>query len=289
MAMISRTMNTRPLSDAQVRQFQDDGYLICRGYYDQEEMDLLLRTARADHNMLAHNIPVKDASGRQSKLSLWNHPGDDIYGMISRGRRMVDAMEQLLGEEVYHYHSKMMLKEPQVGGAWEWHQDYGYWYQNGCLLPDMCSGLIAVDRATRENGCLQLLKGSHKMGRVEHGRFGEQTGADPERVEAAIKRYEMVYFEAEPGDVLFFHANTLHASAANTSPNPRWSLICCYNTKSNDPYKKSHHPNYTPLAKVNDDMIKRVGTRGSADAGQDTFLKAEEDETTGAGKETQPA
>jgi hypothetical protein len=127
------------------------------------------------------------------------------------------------------------------------------------------------------------------MGRVEHGRFGEQTGADPERVEAAIKRYEMVYFEAEPGDVLFFHANTLHASAANTSPNPRWSLICCYNTKSNDPYKKSHHPNYTPLAKVNDDMIKRVGTRGSADAGQDTFLKAEEDETTGAGKETQPA
>ena len=239
--------------------------------------------------MLSHSMPVKDTKGRQSKLSLWNHPGDDIYGMISRGRRMVDAMEQLLGDEVYHYHSKMMLKEPQVGGAWEWHQDYGYWYQNGCLLPDMCSGLIAVDRATKENGCLQLLKGSHKMGRVEHGRFGEQTGADPERVEAAIKRYEMVYFEAEPGDVLFFHANVLHASAANTSPNPRWSLICCYNTKSNDPYKKSHHPNYTPLAKVNDDMIKRVGTRGSADAGQDTFLKAEEDRTTGAGKETQNA
>ena len=282
-------MNTRPLTGGEVEQFQRDGYLIRRGYYDGEEVELLLKTARADHNMLSHNIPVKDTKGRQSKLSLWNHPGDDIYGMFSRGRRMVDALEQLLKDEVYHYHSKMMLKEPQVGGAWEWHQDYGYWYQNGCLLPDMCSGLIAVDRATKENGCLQLLAGSHKMGRVEHGRFGEQTGADPERVEAATKRYPMVFFEAEPGDVLFFHANVLHASAANTSPNPRWSLICCYNTKSNDPYKKSHHPNYTPLAKVNDDMIKRVGTRGSADAGQDTFLRAEADQTTGAGKETQTA
>ena len=276
-------MSTSPLTQAEVDQFQNDGYLIRRAYYDADEMDLLLRTARNDREMLSHNIPVKDAAGRQSRLSLWNHPGDDLYGMFSRGRRMVDAMEQLLGDEVYHYHSKMMLKEPQVGGAWEWHQDYGYWYQNGCLFPDMCSGLIAVDRATRENGCLQLLKGSHKMGRVEHGRFGEQTGADPERVEQAIERFEMVYFEAAPGDVLFFHANTLHASAANTSPRPRWSLICCYNTKHNDPYKKSHHPGYTPLKKVDDDMIKKVGAKGSG-TDQNSFLKKEEDQTIAAGK-----
>ena len=93
-------------------------------------------------------------------------------------------MEAFLGGEVYHYHSKMILKEPRVGGAWEWHQDYGYWYQNGCLFPDMASCLIAIDPATRANGCLQVLRGSHRMGRIEHGRFGGQTGADPERVEA---------------------------------------------------------------------------------------------------------
>jgi hypothetical protein len=268
-------MNTRPLSDAEVRQFHQDGYLIRRRYYDAEEMDLLLTTARNDRNMLSHNIARKDASGRQSRLSLWQHPGDDIYGMISRGARMVDAMEQLLGDEVYHYHSKMMLKEPRVGGAWEWHQDYGYWYNNACLLPDMCSGLIAVDRATPANGCLQFLKGTHKMGRIEHGRFGDQVGADPERVEQARQRFEMVYFEANPGDVLFFHANTLHASAPNTSEHPRWSLICCYNTKTNNPYKQAGpHPCYTPLNKVADDMIKKTGPRG---AGQDqhSFLTPE--------------
>jgi len=278
-----------PISDQQLREYRDQGFVLAKGFFDRVEIELLHRAAKEDRELDRHSFARADGEGGQVRLSLWNHPGDDIYGMFSRGRRMVDAMEQLLKDEVYHYHSKMMLKEPQVGGAWEWHQDYGYWYQNGCLLPDMASGLIAVDRATRENGCLQLLAGSHKMGRVEHGRFGEQTGADPERVEAAKQRYEMVYFEAEPGDVLFFHANVLHASAANTSPNPRWSLICCYNTKSNDPYKTSHHPNYTPLKKVDDDMIKKVGAKGSSDSGQDSFLKAEEDKTTGAGKEPQRA
>jgi len=270
-------MNTKPLSEAQLKQFDSDGFLLCRGYYDAEEMDLLLQTARADHTMLDHNIQVKDACGRQSKLSLWNHPGDDIYGMFSRGRRMVDAMEQLLRDEVYHYHSKMMLKEPRVGGAWEWHQDYGYWYQNGCLFPDMCSGLIAVDHATKGNGCLQMLRGSQKMGRIEHGRFGEQTGADPERVEQAIKRFEMVWFEAEPGDVLFFHANILHASAPNTSSNPRWSLICCYNTRSNDPYKESHHPRYTPLVKVPDARILECGHRRFSADDAAAWLSPEQD------------
>ena len=110
-----------------------------------------------------------DAAGRRTNLSLWNHPGNDIYGMIARSERMVNAVEQLLGDEVYHYHSKLSAKQPRVGGAWEWHQDYGYWYKNGCLFPDMLSVFIAVDPCTKENGCMQVLRGSHLMGRIEHG------------------------------------------------------------------------------------------------------------------------
>ena len=61
------------------------------------------------------------------------------------------------------------------------------------------------------------------------------------------------------GDALFFHPNLLHASAANRSDDPRWALICCYNARSNNPYKESHHPSYTKLDKVDDEMIIRVG------------------------------
>ena len=264
----------------ETRRFQEDGFVLVPGLLTTEETDLILDSAKADNNLLSHAFGVEDTSGRKSKLSLWNHPGDDVFGMVSRSSRIVDRMEAFLGGEVYHYHSKMMLKEPKVGGAWEWHQDYGYWYQNGCLYPYMASCLIALDRASRENGCLQVLKGSHHLGRIEHGRFGEQTGADPERVKAAMERLELVYCEMEPGTGLFFHANLLHASSANTSERSRWSLICCYNAARNDPYKESHHPRYTPLLKVPDGAILAAGKKTSS-AGQ-VFLNPDDDQTTGA-------
>jgi ectoine hydroxylase-related dioxygenase (phytanoyl-CoA dioxygenase family) len=219
-------------------------------------MDTLLRFAKSDSALMAGSTARLDSAGNQTKLTLWNHAGDDLYSMFSRSPRIVDRMEQFLGGEVYHYHTKMMLKEPFVGGAWEWHQDYGYWYDNGCLFPDMASCLIAVDRATKENGCLQVIPGSQRMGRIEHGKVAGQTGADGERVKAALARMPLIYVECEPGDALFFHGNLLHRSDQNTSPNPRWSLICCYNAAANDPYKESKHPRYSPLARVADDAIK---------------------------------
>lgn len=272
-------MFTGPLSNMQIESFQQDGYLVVRKLLDAEETALTLLSARHDEAMRINAMKVIDTQGRSTNLSLWNHPGDDIYGAICRSRRVVDSMEQLLGDEVYHYHSKLSAKEPKVGGAWEWHQDYGYWYQNGCLFPDMASLFIALDPATRENGCLQVIRGSHKMGRVEHGRFGSQTGADPERVEAAMSRMERVYCEMGPGDGIFFHGNTLHCSEANLSDKPRWGLICCYNTRHNDPYKDSHHPKYTPLLKLEDSAIKEMGARGSES--NKSFLEAKKDRTQG--------
>jgi len=150
-----------------------------------------------------------------------------------------------------------MLKEPKVGGAWEWHQDYGYWYYNGCLLPLLASCLIAVSRANKANGCLQVLRGSHLMGRIDHGKTGDQTGADMERVNVAVERMELVYVECEPGDAIFFDSNLLHRSDMNRSEEPRWSLICCYNAQRNDPYKESRHPRYSPLAKVGDEAVRQ--------------------------------
>jgi ectoine hydroxylase-related dioxygenase (phytanoyl-CoA dioxygenase family) len=155
----------------------------------------------------------------------------------------------------------MILKEPWVGGAWEWHQDYGYWYQNGCLFPHLASCMIAVDRATRANGCLQVIRGSHHMGRVEHGKIGDQTGADPERVQGALERLELVHCELEPGAAVLFHGNTLHRSDQNTSAQPRWALICCYNAARNDPYKESRHPRYSYLEKWPDEQVKETGRR----------------------------
>jgi len=270
------------LTEKQISDFHEDGYLIIPGLFDSQEANILRKAAHADSSFGDNTYDLEDGEGRKAQLVLWNKAGEDLWGSIARSERIVNAMEQLFNDEVYHYHSKMSIKKPRTGGAWSWHQDYGYWYQNGCLLPDMGSAFIAVDPNTRANGCLQVLKGSHKMGRVEHGRYGDQTGADPERVEAAEKVMERVYVELDPGDTLFFHSNTLHRSDQNTSEDPRWSLICCYNTKHNNPYKESHHPFYEPIEKLPDSAIKEMGAKFFE--GKTEFWDPSIDETTGAGE-----
>lgn len=231
------------------------------GLFHQHEMELLTEAATGNNTLKDHALQRQDDAGRSSKLTVWNHPGDDIFGRFSRCERIVNTMEHLLGDEVYHWHSKMMLKEPEVGGAWVWHQDYGYWYEYGCLYPDLASCMVAVNQASRENGCLQVLKGSHRLGRITPEQVGQQIGTDPERVKEAIKHFELVYCEMAPGDGLFFHANLLHRSDANTSKQSRWVLISCYNTRHNSPFlEKSNHPHYTPIQKVKDAEVAEAGS-----------------------------
>ncbi|WP_321473344.1 phytanoyl-CoA dioxygenase family protein [uncultured Paludibaculum sp.] len=273
-------MASGPLTASQVAEYHEHGFVLARGMFSTAEIDLLGRAAKEDRELDARSFGRNDGEGHVVRLSLWNHPGDAVYGMFARCASIVDSAEALLNGEVYHYHSKMIMKDARVGGAWAWHQDYGYWYQNGVLSPDLCSAFIAVDRATRENGCLQVVPDSHKLGRIDHVLTGEQAGADRERVDAILKRMPLSYVEMEPGEVLFFHSNMLHRSAENNSENPRWSMICCYNAARNDPYKDSHHPRYTPLNKVPDTAILQAGLRRFGDSASDVaWLEAARDES----------
>lgn len=241
--------------------FERDGFVIVKDLLSAEEAGWLGRIARADKELADSAYGREDASGTVVTLAVRNEIQNDFYSAIARSRRVVDRMSGFLHDEVYHYHHKLILKEPRVGGAWEWHQDYGYWYNNGCLTPDMASCLIAIDGANAENGCLQVLRGSHHIGRIDHGKIGDQTGADLERVAVAEQRYERVYVELEPGWAVFFHSNLLHRSDRNSSERPRWALICCYNTRTNSPYKPGRHPQYIPLEVWNDDQVLPAALR----------------------------
>src|SRR5437660_6343016 len=102
----------------------------------------------------------------------------------------------------------------------------GLWvlYKNQFMFPDqLISVIVALTHANKENGCLQVLRGSHKLGRLNHGFAGEQVGADMVMVNNALKTMELIYCELEPGDALFFHSNILHSSEATLSDYPLWS------------------------------------------------------------------
>ena len=241
--------------------FNEDGFLIKRAFFDNEEAELMQRALIEDEGISddANNMAILDGQGHTTDTILWTEPGDDLLGAIARCERMVNGVELALGGEVYHYHSKLTLKAPRTGGAWNWHQDYGYWYFNGNLFPHMLSVMIAISETDRENGCLQVLKGSHHMGRLDHMLVEGQTTADPERVEHALEVLDVVHGELSPGDALFLHCNTLHGSGQNTSDRNRNVLLCCYNAARNNPYMEHHFPRYTRLDKLPDSAVMERG------------------------------
>lgn len=252
----AKRMSPAPLNDEQVAAFHRDGYLFVEDHFSPQDMERLLRVARVDQELAAGATDRFDTEGRVSRLSLrYNLEGEDSYRAYARHERIVEPLEQLLGSDIYHYHHKMMMKEPHTGGAWEWHQDYGYWY-GAFLREQMGSCMIAVDRASRANGCLEVLRGSHRLGRLDHGKRGDQTGTDPERMRVLEDRLELVYCEMAPGTVLFFHSNTLHRSAPNTSAESRWALICCYTAVDNTPFIDGAAGDFSPFDRWDDERVR---------------------------------
>jgi len=121
---------TTPLNRDQINAYHEDGLVFARGLFNAREVALLRSAMEQDPAIAAHSLLRADGEGLGTRISLWNRAGDSVYGMAARCERVVDTAEALIGEPVYHFQSKLTAKDPRVGGAWEWHQDYGYWYYN---------------------------------------------------------------------------------------------------------------------------------------------------------------
>ncbi|MEE2803477.1 MAG: phytanoyl-CoA dioxygenase family protein [Pseudomonadota bacterium] len=250
------------LTDAEIARYQDQGFLFRTALFDAVETDLIRRAMEEDPAIATHSLLRADQNGGATRISLWNRAGDSVYGLAARCKKVVEIAEDLIGEPVYHFQSKLTAKDPYVGGAWEWHQDYGYWYYNGCLQPKLLSFMIALDPSDTSNGCLKLIKGSHKLGRLDHVQVTpEQNSADPERIPHILNTHEVVDCVLSPGDAVIFHANTLHRSEQNLSGQRRWTFMCCYNAISNNTFKRDDDRYYVPLEKVDDSAIRKAGLK----------------------------
>lgn len=273
-------MTNYQLTSNQKADYIKDGYIIIPSFLNEAEIDRIYKAAIEDEAVSKNSYELKDQSGKNTKLALWFTSGDDVFGLLTKSERMVNAVNFLLDGEapICHFHSKLMQKEPKVGGAWEWHQDYGYWYKNEFLYPDqMISVMTAITEANKENGCLQVIKGSHKMGRIDHGFSGEQVGASQHHVDLALKTMELVYVALKPGDVLIFHSNLLHRSEANLSDTARWSMISCYNRQSNIAYNEKSQSCVTPIKAVSDESLLNASAKSLNEIGD--FLDKESDVT----------
>ncbi len=240
------------LTQDQILQYHNDGYTIVENLFTPEEVDVLIKQINIDDPKAGG---FSDGGGKAARLAFWWETQSTIWGAASRHPNVLNAVRILMQEDVAFFHGKVTLKEARTGGAWEWHQDYGYWYDQGFVFPRMMSVSVSLDTNTIENGCMQLLKGTHKLGRINHGRVGSQTGVDPDRLKAITPYFENVPAIMKPGAGLFFHCNTLHASSANQSDKHRRNFIMCYNAVNNPQIPMAHGAENFPCPVGSPDVI----------------------------------
>ncbi len=230
------SLQGKTLTPEQLAFFNDNGYLILPGFLNEQEVEAIasLRdsaVARATEkggsffDGTTHYDMEKLKSDPTGKtLGLRKIQGvfqaESTYRDIFSQARVLDVIEDLIGPNIYYHSSKLMCKPGDGGRRKPWHQDFAYW---STMNPKQVTMWVAIDAATLENGCIQVIPGSHKRGLIEHSHL-----EDFQIDEGGIGQEKIVYAEMKPGDALIFSVLTLHASDPNLSPNSRLGAIIDY-------------------------------------------------------------
>jgi ectoine hydroxylase len=260
------------LSDAQIAEYEDRGFLLFPCLVDQQEIAAL----RADLGRvmaLDTEEVTREKSGVVRTVFRVHDPASPTasppFEALARLPRVLAPAQQLLGDDaLYVYHSKCNMKEAIKGEIWQWHQDYGSWRNDGVPTPNMTTALLMLDEATEIGGCLYFIPGSHRLGRFD-AELDETTTSyrlwtvRKLDVVAAMERFgDPVAITGAAGTVVLFHPNLVHGSGHNMSRYPRWHIYTVYNPVANrPPVRQNARPEWvvardtTPLRMGGDDAI----------------------------------
>jgi len=218
------------LSETQVSEFHEQGYLFLPEVFNAEEIAAL--TGELD-GIFAQDRPenVREKNGKAVRTTFAAHTFNDAFARLGRHPRLIDPVMQLLGGSVYMHQYKINAKAAFDGDVWQWHQDYGTWARDD-LMPEPRAMNIAVflDPVSEFNGPLMFIPKSHQGGKLDAGHDLETTSyplwtLNRETVTDLVNRGGMVAPMGKAGSMLLFHCNLVHASPGNISP---WNRTIVY-------------------------------------------------------------
>jgi ectoine hydroxylase len=262
------------LSREQVDRYERDGYLFFDRLFSPDEVAAL---AAAVPEVLADAGPgLKHEPGTEAvRMVHGPHLTHELIARLSRHPRLLQPAQQLLGEDVYTFQSRLVMKTGighDAHAGFPWHQDYSTWAEmDGMPEPRALVFAIFVDEVTACNAPVMFVPGSHRQGMV--GRRGEldtddysQIIIDRDMLDAMVAKNGLVAQLGAPGSVLMIHPNLVHASPPNISPLRRALWYVIYNAVSNQCTKnlrRAHHSSedVTPLVPLDDDCL--CGERAS--------------------------
>jgi ectoine hydroxylase len=263
------------LTEQQLRQFEDEGWLFFPEVFSAEEVAVLRDEAETLYRTDRKEI-WREKSGAP-RTAFAAHTYNEAFHLLGAHPRLIRPVEQVFGDRLYMHQFKINAKAAFDGDVWQWHQDYGTW-QRDDGMPDPHAMNIAVylDEVMAINGPLMLVPRSHKHGVLAAGHDLATTSyplwtLDQATVTRLVDAGGIVSPIGKPGGVLMFHGNLVHGSAGNITPYPRKIVYLTLNAVSNyirTPTRPEWiaHQDFTPIDPVADDALLEYARRFRAAA-----------------------
>jgi Protein involved in biosynthesis of mitomycin antibiotics/polyketide fumonisin len=211
--------NVEAVTADDIRKYNEDGYFIYGSVVApseieklQLEADRLWEASRKDFD--------SEASWNQNALLNGVHKESSILREIMYRSPLVDMMTQVIGPNIKAASNQLVYKHPRDQRPYDWHQDNGF----GPLEPaTTVSCWMALDDVHENNGCLWIIPGSHKDGRLDHT---ESRGR--ERIAMVENTSNSIPVILKAGECVFFHGDTLHMSKGNSTEKVRRAFFFRY-------------------------------------------------------------
>jgi phytanoyl-CoA hydroxylase len=200
----------------EVEQYHRDGYVVARGLIPSE-------VALQWKTVLKERLMTDGSIDEPSGVRVWMAEAmDPLTREHVCAARLVAGLRQLIGPDVEFLSVKAVFKNAQTTFPSPWHQDWFYWQGANKI-----SVWIALDDADPENGCLQMIPGSHQKV-AEKREVKDGVGFAYRLTEEMVAGMPVETLPVKRGDAVFFHDLTLHASCPNSSGRERWTAIATY-------------------------------------------------------------
>jgi phytanoyl-CoA hydroxylase len=230
-----------------VERFRNEGYIVVRALCPTAEVHAIRQLAIQEHDRRTPPLELEaDLGYPGAPLSISAPGGNTIRRLLNAvdrspvfagwmcGPVMAAHIEPLIGEPAAMsraHHNCIMTKHPHHGSQTGWHRDSRYW---SFARPTLVSAWLALGVETPENGSLRLVPGSHRL-EISDDRFDAKKFLRLERPDNRQLVDRAVHIVLDPGDVLFFHCETLHSASGNSTDAIKWSLVSTYHGLSNQP------------------------------------------------------
>lgn len=255
------------LTQEQLKQFEEEGYVFLPECFSREEAGLLKREADAVYALDREEV-WRESSG-VARTAFAAHTYNEGFRRLGRHPRLIDPVMQILDGPVYMHQYKVNAKAAFDGEVWQWHQDYGTWRRDD-EMPEPRAMNIAVflDDVTAANGPLLFIPGSHKQGVIDAGHDLETTSyplwtLDRDMVSKLAERGGCVAPTGPAGSVLLFSSLLVHASPPNISPFGRTIvyLSLCHVDNHIRQFKRAAwiaHRDFAPIEPLADDCLLEI-------------------------------